>query len=46
MSFPSYQDYKDTGVEWLGETPADWKLWRLADLFAEVSEGGTITCLF
>lgn len=25
MSFPRYEKYKDSGVEWLGEVPADWK---------------------
>ena len=24
MSFPRYPSYKDSGVEWLGEVPADW----------------------
>ena len=25
MSFPRYPDYKDSGVEWLGEVPAHWR---------------------
>lgn len=24
MSFPRYAEYKDSGVEWLGEIPSDW----------------------
>ncbi|WP_311946728.1 hypothetical protein [Halomonas piscis] len=24
MSFPQYPEYKDSGVEWLGEVPAHW----------------------
>ena len=24
MSFPRYPEYKDSGVEWLGEVPAHW----------------------
>jgi type I restriction enzyme S subunit len=24
MSFPRYQAYKDSGVEWLGEVPEHW----------------------
>lgn len=24
MSFPQYSEYKDSGVEWLGEVPAKW----------------------
>lgn len=26
MSFPRYPEYKDSGVEWLGEVPAHWDL--------------------
>lgn len=29
MSFPRYPEYKDSGVEWLGEVPAHWALDRL-----------------
>lgn len=25
MSFPAYPDYKDSGIEWLGEVPVHWK---------------------
>ncbi|MCX5930685.1 MAG: restriction endonuclease subunit S, partial [Cyanobacteria bacterium] len=26
MSFPRYPAYKDSGVEWLGEVPLEWKV--------------------
>jgi type I restriction enzyme, S subunit len=26
MSFPRYETYKDSGVEWLGEVPAHWNM--------------------
>ena len=29
MSFPRYPEYKDSGVEWLGEVPAHWETVRL-----------------
>lgn len=29
MSFPRYPEYKDSGVEWLGEVPAHWEVKRL-----------------
>jgi len=29
MSFPRYQEYKDSGVEWLGEVPGHWEIDRL-----------------
>lgn len=32
MSFPKYEDYKDSGVEWLGEVPAHWNMVPLKHL--------------
>ncbi|MCE0734102.1 restriction endonuclease subunit S [Halomonas sp. G15] len=32
MSFPRYPEYKDSGVEWLGEVPRHWDLPRLKHL--------------
>lgn len=29
MSYPAYPEYKDSGVEWLGEVPAHWAIERL-----------------
>ncbi len=29
MSFPKYERYKDSGVEWLGEVPEHWEVKRL-----------------
>lgn len=26
MSFPAYPDYKNSGVEWLGDVPAQWEI--------------------
>ncbi|HZH78825.1 MAG TPA: restriction endonuclease subunit S [Archangium sp.] len=38
MSFPRYSQYKDSGVEWLGEVPAHWAVVELKHL-ADVSTG-------
>ncbi|WP_447893968.1 hypothetical protein [Vreelandella sp. GE22] len=35
MSFPQYPEYKDSGVEWLGEVPAHWSLCRFKQVFKE-----------
>lgn len=35
MSFPRYERYKDSGVEWLGEVPEGWSCSRLKSLIAE-----------
>jgi len=38
MSFPRYEHYKDSGVEWLGEVPAGWEIVRLKNI-ASVNMG-------
>ena len=30
-----YEAYKDSGVEWIGEIPAEWKILRIQQCFAE-----------
>lgn len=39
MSFPRYDEYKDSGVEWLGEVPAHWALRRLKHVSPEITVG-------
>ncbi|WFP50372.1 restriction endonuclease subunit S [Methylomonas sp. EFPC3] len=34
-ALPTYEAYKDSGVEWLGEIPAHWNLTRLSTRFEE-----------
>ncbi len=34
-AMPTYEAYKDSGVEWLGEIPAHWMLTRLGTRFEE-----------
>ena len=38
MSFPRYPEYKDSGVEWLGEVPAHWEVEPCRAVFTERSE--------
>lgn len=40
MSFPAYQDYQDSGVEWLGMVPSHWTVERLTHLYREAIEPG------
>ncbi|MCW5599849.1 MAG: restriction endonuclease subunit S [Nitrosomonas sp.] len=40
MSFPRYERYKDSGVEWLGEVPEHWGLNKLKH-FTSFSGGST-----
>lgn len=34
-AWPTYDSYKDSGVEWLGDVPSSWPLTRLGGLFDE-----------
>ena len=34
-AWPTYDSYKDSGVEWLGSVPSTWALTRLGGLFEE-----------
>ena len=40
MSFPAYPNYKDSGVEWLGQVPTHWTVDRLTHLYREAAEQG------
>mgnify|MGYP001449014478 CR=1 FL=1 len=37
-SFPRYERYKDSGVEWIGEIPEHWDVLRLGSFFEERRE--------
>ncbi len=36
MSFPRYPEYKDSGVEWLGEVPRHWEINQLKHAYSVV----------
>ncbi len=38
MSFPRYPEYKDSGVEWLGEVPAHWDVVQFKQ-FVDIQNG-------
>ncbi|MDY0300459.1 MAG: restriction endonuclease subunit S [Trichlorobacter sp.] len=38
--FPTYEEYKDSGVEWLGEVPKEWEVTRLKN-FSKIFNGAT-----
>ncbi|SEP95366.1 type I restriction enzyme, S subunit [Ectothiorhodospira magna] len=45
MSFPKYPEYKDSGVDWLGEVPAHWSVRRIryvADINPSKSEARSL----
>src|SRR5690625_4088089 len=41
MSFPRYPEYKDSGVEWLGEVPAHWEVTKLSYITNRIGSGKT-----
>ena len=41
MSFPKYEKYKDSGVEWLGDIPAHWVVAKTSRYF-KIAMGQTI----
>ena len=40
MSLPKYGEYKDSGVEWLGEVPSHWQIAPLWTLFKRTKRTG------
>ena len=38
-----YPDYKDSGVEWLGEIPKDWAVKKVTHVFNKIGSGTTPT---
>lgn len=39
--YRKYEEYKDSGVEWLGEIPKDWEMWKIAHAYLEIGSGTT-----
>ena len=33
MKYKKYPSYKDSGVEWLGEIPTEWEMWKVFHAF-------------
>jgi len=38
---PSYEKYKDSGIEWLGQIPAHWETRRIKDVTDKIGSGKT-----
>lgn len=36
-----YSAYKPSGVDWLGEIPIEWKVWKVSRLFKKIGSGTT-----
>ncbi len=42
ITYNKYRAYKDSGVEWLGEIPEGWRIYRFRNIFS-FSKGLNIT---
>lgn len=38
---PRYESYKDSGVEWLGEIPSHWEVWKITHAMDLIGSGTT-----
>lgn len=41
MSYPSYPEYKESGIEWVGTIPSYWEVWKISHAFREIGSGTT-----
>ncbi|HDL6873618.1 TPA: restriction endonuclease subunit S [Yersinia enterocolitica] len=41
--YKAYPEYKDSGVEWLGEIPSSWDMWKLSHAYEVIGSGTTPT---
>lgn len=41
MSFPRYERYKDSGVEWLGDVPEHWEITKVKQVATKIGSGKT-----
>lgn len=39
--YQRYAEYKDSGVDWLGEIPSGWEMWKLSHSYVEIGSGTT-----
>ncbi len=39
MSFPAYDEYKDSGVEWLNQVPDTWEVRTISSLTTKITNG-------
>ncbi|MFB1029637.1 MAG: restriction endonuclease subunit S [Rhodocyclaceae bacterium] len=45
MSFPCYPEYKDSGVEWLGEVPGHWEVKALKNVISRIESGVSVNAI-
>lgn len=43
MSFPKYAEYKESGVEWIEDIPAHWKIGAIKSQCVEITDGAHVS---
>lgn len=41
MTYPAYEQYKDSGIPWLGQVPEGWDNWKMTHGFELIGSGTT-----
>jgi len=41
VKLPSYLHYKSSGIEWLGDVPDHWDVWKISHGFRSTGSGTT-----
>lgn len=41
MKYPAYKDYKYSGVDWIGEIPFSWEMWKINHFSHYIGSGTT-----
>jgi len=39
--YKTYPEYKDSGIEWLGDIPSQWEMWKLNHAYEYIGSGTT-----
>lgn len=41
VTFKPYLEYKDSGIDWMGDVPENWKKTKVSRIFSNIGSGGT-----
>lgn len=41
MNYPAYSKYRPSGINWLGDIPDEWGVWKISHLFNKIGSGTT-----
>ena len=41
MIYPAYEEYKESGINWIGDIPKEWGVWKLTHACKKIGSGTT-----